>query len=129
MKSVDVVGAVILNQQNEVLCAQRGLQMSLAGQWEFPGGKIEPGEDPRATLVREIQEEMGCTIAVHDLIVDTTYDYPGIRVRLLTYYASIVSGNPTALEHAALAWVPRPLLGSLEWAAADIPTVERLTRA
>lgn len=127
MKSVEVVGAVIVNQENMVLCAQRAPHMAQGGLWEFPGGKIEPGEDPRATLAREIQEELGCGIRVGDLVADATHDYPTVRVRLLTYYAEVTAGEPRALEHAALAWVARADLSRLDWAPADIPTVHRLT--
>ncbi|MDF2652440.1 MAG: (deoxy)nucleoside triphosphate pyrophosphohydrolase, partial [Paenibacillus sp.] len=68
MKKIDVVGAVIFNNNNEVLCALRSQTMSLPGLWEFPGGKIEPNETPQECLVREIQEELNCSIQVGDLV-------------------------------------------------------------
>lgn len=128
MKSVEVVGAVIVNPENQVLCAQRAPHMAQGGLWEFPGGKIEPGEDPRATLAREIREELGCEIRVGDLVADATYAYPTVRVRLLTYYAEVIAGEPEALEHAALTWVALADLHRLDWAPADLPTVEHLIK-
>jgi 8-oxo-dGTP diphosphatase len=127
MKHVDVVGAVIRNAKGEILCAQRSQQMSMPGLWEFPGGKMEPGEDPQETLHREIREELGCEVRVGALVVDTTYAYPEVEVRLITYLAEVVSGEPAPLEHAKLSWVPLAELNRLNWAPADIPTVERLT--
>jgi 8-oxo-dGTP diphosphatase len=125
-KTVRVVGAVIYNEQNEILCALRSPEMSLPNLWEFPGGKIEEGENPEETLVREIQEELGCTIEVYEKIEEVYHEYPNVIVNLLTYKAKIVEGEPKAKEHAELKWVPLQDLNSLEWAPADIPTVEAL---
>jgi 8-oxo-dGTP diphosphatase len=125
-KTVRVVGAVIYNEQNEILCALRSPEMSLPNLWEFPGGKIEEGENPEETLVREIQEELGCTIEVYEKIEEVHHEYPNVIVNLLTYKAKIVEGEPKAKEHAELKWVPLQDLNSLEWAPADIPTVEAL---
>ena len=128
MKQVDVVGAVIANEQGEILCAQRSGTMAQPGLWEFPGGKIEPGESPAESLKREIREELRCEIEVGDLVADITYPYPHLTVRLITYRARLVSGSPPPAEHARLAWLPVTELGGLDWAPADIPTVERLQR-
>lgn len=74
-KKVHVVGAVIENEQGEYLCALRSPGMSLPNYWEFPGGKIEKGETKEEALIREIQEELGCTIEVYEQVEDTTYEY------------------------------------------------------
>jgi 8-oxo-dGTP diphosphatase len=126
MKKVDVVGAVMLNEKKEVLCALRSQDMSLPGLWEFPGGKIEPGETPQESLKREIQEELGCDIAVGDLVADATHEYPNIIVRLITYFAKVTQGEPKASEHEKLVWLPKEELRTLEWAPADLPTLDRL---
>jgi 8-oxo-dGTP diphosphatase len=126
MKIIDVVGAVIMNDKKEVLCALRSQRMSMPGFWEFPGGKVEPGEDPKAALMREIQEELGCLIEVGDFITDEPYEYPGVTIRLLTYYASIVHGQPKAKEHEKLLWLPKRELRTLHWAPADFPTIARI---
>jgi 8-oxo-dGTP diphosphatase len=127
MKKVDVVGAVILNEANEILCALRSQKMSLPGLWEFPGGKIELNETPEQSLIREIQEELSCTIKVGELVADATHDYPAITVRLITYLAKIIDGVPLASEHEQLVWLPVHQLFTLEWAPADLPTLEALT--
>jgi 8-oxo-dGTP diphosphatase len=126
MKQVDVVGAVIINDNDEVLCALRSQQMSLPGLWEFPGGKIEAGEEQRAALIREIKEELLCDIEVGDLIADVTHEYPTIIVRLITYFAIVTGGVPVATEHERLEWINKENLHSLQWAPADIPTVQIL---
>lgn len=125
-KTVRVVGAVIFDDQNRVLCALRSHAMSLPNLWEFPGGKVEKGEKEGETLVREIHEELGCTIEVHEKIEEVHYEYPQVIVHLLTYKATIIEGEPQAKEHAELRWVPLRDLKSLEWAPADIPTVDAL---
>jgi 8-oxo-dGTP diphosphatase len=126
MKQVDVVGAVIINDHDEVLCALRSQQMSLPGLWEFPGGKIEAGEEPRAALIREIKEELLCDIEVGEQIADVVHEYPTIKVRLITYFAKVTGGVPVATEHERLEWINKENIYSLDWAPADIPTVQIL---
>ncbi|SFI62130.1 8-oxo-dGTP diphosphatase [Thermoflavimicrobium dichotomicum] len=126
MKKVKVCGAVIRNDQNEILCALRSPTMSLPNLWEFPGGKIEEGETAEETLVREIKEELGCTIEVYDKIEEVEYVYPHIIVNLITYEAKIIDGRPQAKEHAKIEWIPLDVLQQLNWAPADIPTVKKL---
>jgi len=125
-KTVHVVGAIIENDKQEILCALRGPEMTLPNYWEFPGGKIEQGESKEEALKREIQEELGCVIEVFDHVEDTTYEYEKVIVRLETFMAKIVSGTPIATEHAQIKWVPRKELATLNWAPADIPAIEKL---
>ncbi|PEN67156.1 (deoxy)nucleoside triphosphate pyrophosphohydrolase [Bacillus toyonensis] len=126
-KKVSVVGAVIFNEENEILCALRSPAMSLPNYWEFPGGKINEGEMPQEALVREIKEELGCLINVGEKIEEVDYEYENIIVHLVTYKANIKSGIPKALEHAELKWVQDKNLLELKWAPADIPTVKILS--
>ncbi|QWG50298.1 (deoxy)nucleoside triphosphate pyrophosphohydrolase [Bacillus mycoides] len=125
-KKISVVGAVIFNENNDILCAQRSPTMSLPNYWEFPGGKVNRGEEPQAALVREIKEELDCTITVGGKVEEVEYEYENIIVHLTTYKARIVLGTPRALEHAELKWTSIKNLKYLEWAPADIPTVEAL---
>ncbi|REK71437.1 (deoxy)nucleoside triphosphate pyrophosphohydrolase [Paenibacillus paeoniae] len=124
-----VAGAVIRNDQGEVLCALRSETMSMPRLWEFPGGKLEPNESAEQCLVREILEELGYVIQVGDLIADVIHEYPSIRVRLVTYESKLASGMPVAQEHEQLLWLPVNRMRELEWAPADWPTVEALIKA
>lgn len=121
-KQIHVVGAVII-EDGLVLCAQRGEGGSLAGLWEFPGGKIESGESPAAALKREIAEELACTIQVGDLITTTSHVYGFGTVNLTTFYCRLMSGTPTTSEHAAIRWLRPADLTTIEWAPADIPAI------
>ncbi len=125
-KTVKVVGAVIKNNNEEILCALRSPNMSLPNYWEFPGGKIEANETIQEAVVREINEELNCMIAAHDVQCDYTHEYEAVIVNLITVNCSIVSGTPTASEHAELRWVKTEELHQLHWAPADIPAVELL---
>lgn len=125
-KFVHVVGAIIEDAHGHILCAQRSEQMTLPLLWEFPGGKIEAGETAQQALIREIHEELTCTITVFEQVADTTYEYDSFIVRLETYMATITEGTPCAQEHVALRWLPRQALHTLTWAAADIPAVNKL---
>ncbi|PGL70200.1 (deoxy)nucleoside triphosphate pyrophosphohydrolase [Bacillus sp. AFS055030] len=125
-KQIKVVGAVIRNDQNQILCALRSPEMSMPNCWEFPGGKIEKNEKPEEALIREIMEELGCEIAVYVLVEDVIHEYPNIIVNLITYEAKIISGTPIANEHTKIEWKDISDLTKLEWAPADIPTVEKL---
>ncbi len=127
MRKINVVAAVLKNDKDEVLCALRSPTMSSPNVWEFPGGKIEEGELPKEALIREIKEELDCSIEVFDLIKEVNHQQrPDFYIRLLTYKAKVVTGIPQAKEHAKLEWKPLPELQELKWAPADIPTVERL---
>jgi len=125
-KTVHVVGAIIENDNEEILCALRGPEMTLPKYWEFPGGKIEQGESKEEALKREILEELGCTIEVFDHVEDTIYEYEQVIVRLETFRSKISNGTPKAAEHAEIRWVPRSELNTLNWAPADIPAIKKI---
>jgi len=122
---IDVVGCVMING-NLVLCAQRSHAVQLPGLWEFPGGKVEANESPSVALVREIREELGCTIEVSAPVNVAFYDYDFAKIRLATFYCQLVSGTPIPREHRALAWLPPSDLLLLEWAPADLPAVHQV---
>ncbi|TQK75001.1 8-oxo-dGTP diphosphatase [Brevibacillus sp. AG162] len=126
MKQIEVVGAVIVNESKQILCALRSQNMNLAGFWEFPGGKIEQGEDPKKALYREIKEELSCEIKVGEMIEETVFEYDTATVHLRTFLSTVLNGDPKALEHEKIAWVSVLDLDQLTWAPADIPTVDKL---
>ena len=121
-KQIHVVGAVI-TENGLVMCAQRGHDGNLPGLWEFPGGKIEPGESKQAALIREIAEELGCKIEVGREVTTTTHEYEFGEVTLTTFYCRLVAGTPALTEHVAVKWLPPAVLDSVAWAPADIPAV------
>ena len=126
-KQIDVVGAVIV-RDNLILCTQRGGSGPLAGLWEFPGGKIEPGENGAAALSREIAEELSCLVDVGEHVTTTRYDYDFGTVVLSTYYCRLVDGEPTLSEHQAACWLAPVDLHTLDWAPADVPAVWKIQR-
>lgn len=125
MKNIHVVGAIII-ENNHILCAQRPKGKSLELLWEFPGGKIEPNETPESALIREIKEELDCTIKVSSFFDKTSYTYSFGTVHLSTYLCELKNGKPSLLEHHNLKWLSLEELHSLDWAPADIPAVNKL---
>ncbi|MEO3793569.1 (deoxy)nucleoside triphosphate pyrophosphohydrolase [Nonomuraea sp. B10E15] len=127
MSTVVVVAAVIVAPGGRVLAAQRAEPAALAGGWEFPGGKVDPGEDERAALVRECREELGVEIAVGERVGG---DWPlsaGYVMRV--WLCSLISGVPEAKEHLALRWLGPGDYYDVDWLGADLPimkTVENL---
>lgn len=119
-KHIDVVGAVIV-RDGLVLCARRGPGGETGGLWEFPGGKVEPGESARDALAREIVEELGCHVRVGDEVTATTHECDFAVITLTTFYCELIDGTPVASEHVTLTWLARSELDSLEWAPADVP--------
>jgi 8-oxo-dGTP diphosphatase len=122
-KQIAVVGAAIV-RDGTVLCAQRGGSGPLAGRWEFPGGKVEPGESPRAALEREIREELRCSIAVGEEVTTTRHEYDFAAITLTVFWADLIGGEPTLTEHLQAPWLDPAHMRTLEWADADIPSVE-----
>ena len=124
---VHVVAAVIENEKNEIFCALRSSEMKLANLWEFPGGKVEDGEDVFTALKREIKEELTCEVDLADgVFQEVIHDYPNFTIKLTAIKATLKRGLPSATEHAAIIWLKREYLDTLIWAPADVPIVTAL---
>lgn len=123
-RRIEVVGAAIVDA-GLVFCVQRG-PGSLQGYWEFPGGKLEPGESPQDALMREIREELGCQVEVGDLVASTEHEYDFAVISLTTFYCKLIEGRPTLSEHTDSIWLGPVELAGLDWAPADWPAVRQI---
>jgi len=115
---IEVVCAVICREEKVLLC-QRGTGAHLAGEWEFPGGKVEENEEPRMALVREIREELGCEVEVGEPLSAVEHCYPEIAIRLQPYRCVVSAREPLALEHEEIGWFDCEEVSALRLAEAD----------
>lgn len=129
MKKIDVVGAIIFRDE-KILCAQRAMDKSLGGYWEFPGGKVERHETPHEALKRELIEELHIEPTIQiEPFETTTYLYDFGEVTLTTFICHLISGEPILTEHEDINWVStKKEISKLNWAPADIPAVKKLIK-
>lgn len=127
-KPIIGVTAAIIVRRGKVFIARRADKGDTHGKWEFPGGKIEPGETPEECLARELREEFGIRATVGDLFVEHEHDYGARVVRLMVFRITKVRGRFVPTEHSAVAWISPEDLLSYDLAPADIP-VARLFAA
>lgn len=120
------VTAAIIKRENRVLIAERAPGENLSGQWEFPGGKIEPGETPQECLKREIREELEVDIDVLDFFGESIYEYHSGSIKLIAFWCKWISGDFRLNVHSRIEWVTRQQLDLYDFAPADLPLVERL---
>ena len=125
MRQIEVVAAII-QRDGAYFATQRGYG-EFEGMWEFPGGKIEPGERPEAALQREIQEELGIDITINRLLCTTDYDYPLFHLTMHSYLCKIKSGEIELREHKSARWLTAETLDSVEWLPADKEIVAPLS--
>lgn len=123
MDPVVVVGAAIV-KHGRVLAARRVLPIDVAGGWELPGGKVEPGETPTDAVVREVREELGCEIAVTGMLAGQSEVKPGYVLRIAV--AAIVDGEPTPHEHDMIRWLAPEELEEVSWLDSDRPFLPEL---
>jgi 8-oxo-dGTP diphosphatase len=117
------VTAAILLRDNKILIAKRGEGDRLANKWEFPGGKIEPGETPEECLKREMFEEFHIKVSVGDFLGESIYHYDHGSIRLVAYRTFYEGGKIILETHADLAWVTVNQLKDFAFAPADLPFV------
>ena len=124
MKQIEVVAAII-HRDGAYFATQRGYG-EFEGMWEFPGGKIEPGESPEDALKREIKEELGVDIAIEELLCTTEYDYPTFHLTMHCYLCSVASGEIELREHKSAQWLTAETLDTVEWLPADKEIIAKL---
>ena len=126
MKTIEVVAA-ILRDGGRIYATQRGYG-DWKDYWEFPGGKIEPGETPEEALVREIREELGAKIAVDSYLTAVDWDYPAFHLHMRCYLCRVTDGELTIKEHEAARWLTKDELDSVAWLPADRTIIDLLKR-
>lgn len=127
MKQIEVVAAVI-KRGNEVFATQRGYG-EFKDWWEFPGGKLEPGETPEGALVREIHEELDADIKVGDLIQTVEWDYPNFHLTMHCFWCELASDALHLNEHEAASWLTKDSLYSVKWLPADEVILDNINNA
>lgn len=130
MKTVKVVAAIIcdsFDEKKQIFATARGYG-DFKGWWEFPGGKIEPGETPQQVLVREIHEELETEIKAGDLIGTIEYGYPKFHLSMDCFWCEVTSGELKLLEAEAAKWLTKERLYSVQWLPADITLIAEIEK-
>ena len=130
MKTIKVVAAIIcdnIKEKNKIFATARGYG-ELKGGWEFPGGKVEPGETPQQALVREIMEELDTEIKVGELIDTIEFDYPSFHLSMDCFWAEVRKGHLELKEAEAAKWLTRDQLDSVAWLPADVTLIDKIRR-
>ena len=121
-----VAGAIV--KDKKVFAAQRGNKGETKFKWEFPGGKIEPGETPEQALAREFKEELKIDVRVHELITQIVDEYETQVLHIDTYRCELLGGAPTLTEHIDMAWSDKNELDKLDFSPADAPTLAKIKK-
>lgn len=124
MKTIEVAAAIIV-KDNKVFATQRGYGEFKDG-WEFPGGKLEPGESAREALAREIREELDVDIRVEKLLETVEYDYPEFHLTMHCFICELLSEEIVLKEHEDARWLKKDELDSVPWLPADITIIEKI---
>lgn len=130
MKTIKVVAAIIcddIKEKNKIFATARGYG-DLKGGWEFPGGKVEPGETSQQALIREIIEELDTEIKVGELIDTVEYDYPTFHLSMDCFWAEVKAGHLELKEAEAAKWLTKNQLDSIDWLPADILLIDQIRK-
>lgn len=122
------VGCAIIRKDGLLLIAQRNLNDSYGGYWEFPGGKREPGETLEACLAREVFEELGVRVCPEKLLCRHTHELPGRKITLCFYFCDWTEGEPAALDCRDFRWVTRREIGKYKFLPGDLEVLEALKK-
>ena len=125
-KRIEVVAAIIRDDKGRIFATQRGYGAMKDG-WEFPGGKIEPGETPEQALRREIKEELDTLIVVEKLLTTVEWDYPEFHLTMHCYWCRVESGKLILKEHEAARWLTLDQLNTVAWLPADKEVVGKIS--
>lgn len=129
MKKIEVVAGIIY-YQDQILCVQRAKNklLYISEKFEFPGGKIENGETKEEALQRELQEELNINVDIKSFYYSVVHEYPDFELTMHCFTCEVPTKELTLQEHIDLKWLTKDALRSLDWAAADIPIVEKLVK-
>jgi len=128
MRERKLVVAALVRDAGRVLMSRRRADQAMPNLWEFPGGKVEPGEHPEAALIREVREELGCEIAIDRISEVVFHSYEVFDLYMLVYASRITGGEPRAIEVAEVRWVEAGELPALDLLPADYPLARKLAR-
>ena len=127
MKQIEVVAAIIHDNHNRIFATQRGYG-DWKDYWEFPGGKMEPGETPEEALMREIWEELETQVSVERFVKTIEWDYPTFHLVMHCYWCHVESGELTLKEHEAARWLSKDKLRSVNWLPADLQIIDTVIK-
>jgi len=129
MKKIEVVAAIIRNEK-KILCVQRAESKLpyISKKFEFPGGKIEANETKREALKRELKEELNIDVSINEFFLTVEYQYPDFEIVMHSFLVDVESRELILNEHISHQWLSPNELGPLDWAAADLPIVEKLMK-
>jgi len=126
MRARKLVVAALVREGRRILMSRRRPDQAMPNLWEFPGGKVEPGEHPEAALIREVREELGCDVEIDRIEEVVFHAYEEFDLYMLVYACRVSGGEPRAIEVAEVAWVPAPDLPALDLLPADYPLARKL---
>lgn len=132
MKHIEVVCALIENENGKIFCCKRGPGRSLEGYWEFPGGKVEPHETHEQTIIREIKEELKSDIIPLEYLGVSNYTYKNIApyndfsITMYAYKCKLIKGNLELTEHVEKAWKTKEEMKQMNFAQADKPFINEI---
>lgn len=128
MKHIGDVVCALIERNGRFLIARRPRGKSLGGFWEFPGGKVEPGETAEAALHRELHEELGLQVEILAPLAAVEHAYETFALRLVPFRCAILHGEPSPTEHDELAWITIEMVASYRFPDADLPVLEEYRR-